>query len=65
MIPGPTWGSPFPVFRTSSVCTVRNTNLVVNGSLFLFSECAVNYMVESVGMLLEKGAWPWTSTTRS
>jgi 4-hydroxyacetophenone monooxygenase len=33
-----------------------NTNLVVNGSLFLFSECAVHYVLECVRTLLESGA---------
>jgi 4-hydroxyacetophenone monooxygenase len=33
-----------------------NTNLVVNGSLFLFSECEVHYVVECLRTLLETGA---------
>jgi len=33
-----------------------NTNLVVNGSLFLFSECEVQYVVESFRLLLSTGA---------
>jgi 4-hydroxyacetophenone monooxygenase len=33
-----------------------NTNLVVNGSLLLFSECAVHYTVECIRALLASGA---------
>ena len=33
-----------------------NTNLVANGSIIFFSECAVRYIVESVHLLLEQKA---------
>jgi 4-hydroxyacetophenone monooxygenase len=33
-----------------------NTNLVANGSIIFFSECAVRYVVESVHLLLERRA---------
>jgi 4-hydroxyacetophenone monooxygenase len=33
-----------------------NTNLVVNGSLFLFSECEVHYVMECLRLLLDSGA---------
>jgi 4-hydroxyacetophenone monooxygenase len=32
-----------------------NTNLVVNGSIVMFSECAVHYVMECLRMLLERG----------
>jgi 4-hydroxyacetophenone monooxygenase len=32
-----------------------NTNLVVNGSIVMFSECAVHYALESIRLLLETG----------
>jgi 4-hydroxyacetophenone monooxygenase len=33
-----------------------NTNIVINGSIIYFSECEAHYIVESVRMLLERGA---------
>ena len=33
-----------------------NTNIVVNGSIIFFSECAVRYVVRALGMLGEVGA---------
>ncbi len=33
-----------------------NTNIVINGSIIYFSECAVNYAVESLRFLAEQGA---------
>ena len=33
-----------------------NTNLVANGSIIFFSECAARYVVEAVHLLLERGA---------
>ena len=33
-----------------------NTNLVINGSILLFSECAVHYVLECVRLLLETGS---------
>ncbi|MGD0698974.1 MAG: NAD(P)/FAD-dependent oxidoreductase [Trebonia sp.] len=32
-----------------------NTNLVVNGSIIMFSECAVHYVMECLRLLLERG----------
>ena len=32
-----------------------NTNLVVNGSIVMFSECAVHYVMECLRLLLERG----------
>lgn len=32
-----------------------NTNLVVNGSIIMFSECAVHYVLECLRLLLERG----------
>mgnify|MGYP000091250438 CR=1 FL=1 len=32
-----------------------NTNIVINGSIVYFSECEVNYVLESIRMLLEGG----------
>jgi 4-hydroxyacetophenone monooxygenase len=32
-----------------------NTNLVVNGSIVMFSECAVHYVLECLRLLLERG----------
>ena len=33
-----------------------NTNIVVNGSIIFFSECAVRYIVGSLKLMLETGA---------
>ena len=32
-----------------------NTNIVVNGSIFFFSECSVRYIIESIKLLAQTG----------
>lgn len=32
-----------------------NTNIVINGSIIYFSECAAHYIIQSIELLLESG----------
>ena len=48
-------GITIPEFPNLFCLYGPNTNLVVNGSLFLFSECAVNYTLECLRSLLRDG----------
>jgi 4-hydroxyacetophenone monooxygenase len=50
------YGITVPNFPNLFCLYGPNTNLVVNGSLFLFSECAVNYVVACIATLLKSGA---------
>jgi 4-hydroxyacetophenone monooxygenase len=50
------YGITIPNFPNLFCLYGPNTNLVVNGSLFLFSECAVNYVLACIEALLRSGA---------
>jgi 4-hydroxyacetophenone monooxygenase len=48
-------GITVPNFPNLFLVYGPNTNLVVNGSLVMFSECATHYIVESLRALLSRG----------
>ena len=48
-------GITVPGFPNLFLCYGPNTNIVVNGSIIYFSECEIDYMVDSIRMLLEGG----------
>jgi 4-hydroxyacetophenone monooxygenase len=49
-------GTGVPGFPNFFMIYGPNTNIVVNGSIIFFSECAVRFIVESVRMLAASGA---------
>ena len=49
-------GIVVPEFPNLFLMYGPNTNIVINGSIIYFSECETNYIVESVKMLLDRGA---------
>ena len=49
-------GIVVPEFPNLFLMYGPNTNIVINGSIIFFSECEAHYIVESVRMLLERGA---------
>ncbi|OHV31846.1 hypothetical protein BCD49_06130 [Pseudofrankia sp. EUN1h] len=49
-------GITVPHFPNLFLMYGPNTNIVVNGSIIYFSECAAQYITECVGMLLERDA---------
>jgi 4-hydroxyacetophenone monooxygenase len=49
-------GLTVPGFPNLFLMYGPNTNIVVNGSIIYFSECQAHYIVESLHLLLEKGA---------
>lgn len=49
------YGMTTPGFPNLFMIYGPNTNIVVNGSIIFFSECAVRYIVESLKMMAEKG----------
>ncbi|MDG2026464.1 MAG: NAD(P)/FAD-dependent oxidoreductase [Acidimicrobiales bacterium] len=49
------YGMTVPDFPNFFCLYGPNTNIVVNGSIIFFSECAVNYLVESIGQLRTDG----------
>jgi 4-hydroxyacetophenone monooxygenase len=49
-------GITVPDFPNLFLMYGPNTNIVINGSIIYFSECEAHYIVESVRMLLERGA---------
>ncbi|TDD36467.1 flavin-containing monooxygenase [Saccharopolyspora elongata] len=49
-------GITVPEFPNFFMIYGPNTNIVVNGSIIFFSECAVNYIVGCLRLLLERGS---------
>ena len=63
-------GMTMPGFPNLFMLYGPNTNIVVNGSIIFFSECAVRYIVGSLKLMAgDRRARPWrsarTSTTPS
>jgi 4-hydroxyacetophenone monooxygenase len=49
-------GITVPHFPNLFLMYGPNTNIVINGSITYFSECEAQFIVESIGMLLRRGA---------
>jgi len=48
-------GMTMPGFPNFFMLYGPNTNIVVNGSIFFFSECSVRYIIESIKLLAQTG----------
>ncbi len=57
-------GITVPDFPNLFLMYGPNTNIVINGSIIYFSECEAHFVVESIRMLLERGARSMAPTTK-